>query len=273
VQGLSPEEVARVQEIDKELRGKQAELDGKQRKLDALATELAPLKDRYRDLLQVWREQHRLREAAADKANRESATLQQRFLEVSVRYSGDRMAFDAIWNELAPKDRRTKLAKQWELLGEAVFDCARDTGADSPWRALLNLFSNPQSAPRGLADWLDDLKGHLLSAEMLAEWENTLVKRVPDLVDVTLYRADGSRAGSIQDGGLSDGQRNTAALALLLAQGTDPIVIDQPEDELDSSFIYRDLVPMRWKAPRRRSSAGARSTTFDCFRGGRNAGH
>jgi ABC-type Mn2+/Zn2+ transport system ATPase subunit len=79
---------------------------------------------------------------------------------------------------------------------------------------------------------------------MLTEWENTLVKRVPDLVDVTLYRADGSRAGSIQDGGLSDGQRNTAALALLLAQGNDPIVIDQPEDELDSSFIYRDLVPM-----------------------------
>ncbi|WP_058557687.1 TrlF family AAA-like ATPase [Thiohalocapsa sp. ML1] len=243
-QGLSPEEVARVQEIDRDLRVKQADLEGKQRKLDALATAVAPLKDRYRDLLRVWREQHRLRQEAANEANRESAALQQRFLEVTVRYSGDRMAFDAIWNGLAPKDRRTKLAKQWEFLGDAVFDYARDVDADSPWLALLNLFSKSQSASGDLADWLDELKGHVRSTEMLSQWENTLLKRVPDLVDVTLYRADGSRAGSIQDGGLSDGQRNTAALALLLAQGNAPIVIDQPEDELDSSFIYRDLVPM-----------------------------
>ena len=243
-QGLSPEEVARVQEIDRELRAKQAELEGKQRKLDTLATEAAPLKDRYLGLIRVWREQHQLREDAADKANRESAPLQQRFLEVTVRYCGDRKAFDAIWNGLAPKDRRTKLAKQWDLLGEAVFEYARQADADSPWLALLNRFAKPESTPRDLADWIEELKGHLNSAEMLPEWENTLVKRVPDLVDVTLYRSDGTRAGSIQDGGLSDGQRNTAALALLLAQGNDPIVIDQPEDELDSSFIYRDLVPM-----------------------------
>lgn len=243
-QGLSPEEVARVQEIDRELRVKQSELEGKQRKLAALETELAPLSDRYRDLLQIWRDQYRLREEAADKANRESAPLQHRFLEVTIRYFGDRRSFDASWSALAPKDGRTKLAKQWQALGETIYEHTRRVNAESPWVALLRLFKDAQDAPWDLDDWLEELKAYLYSADVRALWEQTQLQRVPDLVDVTLYRSDGSSAGSIQDEGLSDGQRNTAALALLLAQGNDPIVIDQPEDELDSSFIYRDLVPM-----------------------------
>jgi ABC-type cobalamin/Fe3+-siderophores transport system ATPase subunit len=42
---------------------------------------------------------------------------------------------------------------------------------------------------------------------------------------------------------LSEGQRNTALLGLLLAQGSGPIIIDQPEDELDANYIFSDLVP------------------------------
>lgn len=47
------------------------------------------------------------------------------------------------------------------------------------------------------------------------------------------------------------GQRCTAILALALATGTDPIVIDQPEDEIDNEFIYThlsELVPLLRKA-------------------------
>ena len=43
---------------------------------------------------------------------------------------------------------------------------------------------------------------------------------------------------------LSEGQRNTALLNLILAQGSGPIVIDQPEDELDSNYIFSALVPL-----------------------------
>ena len=31
---------------------------------------------------------------------------------------------------------------------------------------------------------------------------------------------------------------------MVLADGTGPVVIDQPEEELDSDFIYHQLVPM-----------------------------
>lgn len=58
--------------------------------------------------------------------------------------------------------------------------------------------------------------------------------------------------GSIQSQTLSEGQRNTAVLKLLLAQGDGPIVIDQPEDELDSNFIYHELVPLLRKVKSRR---------------------
>jgi ABC-type cobalamin/Fe3+-siderophores transport system ATPase subunit len=51
---------------------------------------------------------------------------------------------------------------------------------------------------------------------------------------------------------LSDGQKNTAILALLFADGTNPIVIDQPEDELDSDFIYNELVPLLRKVKHKR---------------------
>ncbi|WP_448674468.1 AAA family ATPase [Pseudoxanthomonas mexicana] len=67
-----------------------------------------------------------------------------------------------------------------------------------------------------------------------------------------LFRADGSTAGSVGKGSLSDGQRNTAALALLLAQDGGPLIIDQPEDELDSNFVFRELIPMVRKVKSKR---------------------
>lgn len=75
--------------------------------------------------------------------------------------------------------------------------------------------------------------------------------RVPDRVVVSLRRQDGSLAGTL-DSGLSVGQRCTAILALVLSDGDFPILIDQPEDEIDNEFIYRELVPMLRNAKHRR---------------------
>lgn len=170
--------------------------------------------------------------------------MHKKFLDVVVHYSGDRGAFSAIWNRVAPRDGRTSLARQWEVLGDALFKRAAETDADSPWVALEAILTGKhESAPVEFKDWIDPLKQHLHEV-VHSQWEDLHLQRVPDLIDLTLYRTDGTRAGSVQQGDLSDGQRNTAALALLLAQGDGPLVIDQPEDELDSSFIYWDLVPM-----------------------------
>ena len=67
--------------------------------------------------------------------------------------------------------------------------------------------------------------------------------RQPDRVKVELYRQDGTRAGELEEN-LSVGQRCTAILALLLAQGDEPAILDQPEDDLDNEFVFRELVPL-----------------------------
>lgn len=41
---------------------------------------------------------------------------------------------------------------------------------------------------------------------------------------------------------VSPGQRATALLALALASGTEPLIIDQPEDDLDNRYIYEEVV-------------------------------
>ena len=51
--------------------------------------------------------------------------------------------------------------------------------------------------------------------------------------------ADGSSFRSIQEG--SPGQKTAALLAFLLAYGEDPIILDQPEDDLDTQLLY-DLI-------------------------------
>ena len=54
-------------------------------------------------------------------------------------------------------------------------------------------------------------------------------------------------------GRLSLGQKQSVLLALMLSVDTDrPLIIDQPEDNLDSEFIYRTLVPVLRRAKERR---------------------
>ncbi len=86
-------------------------------------------------------------------------------------------------------------------------------------------------------------------------FNNYLVReseRTPELPDrlLTWFPEDGlsveySRAGDGQDfqpiAQASAGQRSAAMLAFLLAHGNEPLVLDQPEDDLDNHLIY-DLI-------------------------------
>lgn len=242
-QGLTPDEVSRMQEIDRSRRAKQGELEGKTRKIQELENESEGFNKKLTEIHELWQRQFDLRCDAARRAKEIGDALHQKFLDVTVEYCGDRRAFEAIWNRLAP-DGRTSLGREWHEIGQRLFKYRSTSQASSVWAATEALVQSSQPAPADLAEWLKPLASHLRSEQVSMLWEQVYLQRTPDMVDLTLYRKDGTRAGSVQVGDLSDGQRNTAALALLLAQGDAPLVIDQPEDELDSNFIYRDLVPM-----------------------------
>ncbi|MBN2002872.1 MAG: AAA family ATPase [Anaerolineae bacterium] len=68
--------------------------------------------------------------------------------------------------------------------------------------------------------------------------------RVPDLPDISLKVGEQYRSLTPPEGrpGLSTGQKCTAVLSLILVERNAPLVIDQPEDDLDNEFIYREIV-------------------------------
>ncbi len=61
-------------------------------------------------------------------------------------------------------------------------------------------------------------------------------------------RGDGQRFLSIQEG--SPGQKTAALLAFLLSYGNEPLILDQPEDDLDNHLIY-DLIVTQLRAIKR----------------------
>lgn len=70
---------------------------------------------------------------------------------------------------------------------------------------------------------------------------------------MTLHRrSDDKLVGDLAGRKLSAGQKATTILSLILAYGNDPIIIDQPEDDLDNEFVYEQLVPILRDAKERR---------------------
>src|SRR5262249_55148050 len=67
--------------------------------------------------------------------------------------------------------------------------------------------------------------------------------RVPDAVSIDFNLADAGTTPRYRDlARLSVGQKATSILLILLAQRQKPLVIDQPEDDLDNRFIFKDVV-------------------------------
>jgi len=62
-----------------------------------------------------------------------------------------------------------------------------------------------------------------------------------DLVEAKVRAADGSFK-TIETG--SVGEKSTAILSLLLSAGDQPIIIDQPEDDLDNQYVYNVVVDL-----------------------------
>ncbi len=234
--GIQPEDIKQLSILAEQRSQKSDEILRLGAESQKLADEVQDLENLQRALEGVWFKQYQLRNQAADKANKLAVyeNSNKSFVTVELRYQGDKQFFLQAWEEFGPKDKRAKLAKEWCDLIADCFDIVISNLSGSVWTALYQeLESNEELAE--VKNYIDSNPG---------EWSQLITRRVPDAIDITLYRADGSVAGKISDSTLSDGQRNTAVLALLLAQDGGPLIIDQPEDELDSNFVFNELIPM-----------------------------
>lgn len=102
---------------------------------------------------------------------------------------------------------------------------------------------------------VDGIIARLSEPTMLFALERCAVYDIPRLtVTKTIADASGkSRAVTKEFAKLSLGQQQSVLLALMLSSGSNaPLIIDQPEDNLDGEFIYRSLVPVLRMAKERR---------------------
>lgn len=84
--------------------------------------------------------------------------------------------------------------------------------------------------------------------------ETCEVVDLPRLTVMAMVTYDGKRQPLVKDfTTLSFGQQQSVLLALMLSsKSTIPLVIDQPEDDLDGEFIYQSIVPVLRRAKERR---------------------
>lgn len=237
--GIREDDIARMQELEEKRQEKLRLVDERQRRLTDVQLEAGQFPLVLSELHQVWRSQYDTRRVTADGIQ---AAVASQTVRLTTSYMADEASFKALWTRLMPPDKRNKLPKRWDDIGEELFALWKQRTDASVWETLEVARQDPMQLEILLLEGLHQpLFAHLDSEDVRPIWEDVRISRVGDGIDVELLREDDTVAGAMS-GALSEGQRNTVLLNMMLARGEGPIVIDQPEDELDSSFIYRTLV-------------------------------
>lgn len=240
--GIREDDIARMQDLEDKRHTKLKLAEERQLRLVEFESEAVKLPQVLGELHGVWQAQFDARRRTAEAIQ---SSVASQTVRLKTSFMADEISFKAAWTRLAPGDKRVKLARRWDDIGDEVYRSWREGREPSPWETLEATRVDPLRLGVLLGPGFEDLReplfAHLDSDEIRPVWEDVRISRVSDGIDVELVREDGTVAGSMS-GALSEGQRNTVLLNLILARGQGPIVIDQPEDELDSSFIYRTLV-------------------------------
>ncbi|WP_312373781.1 TrlF family AAA-like ATPase [Stutzerimonas nitrititolerans] len=248
--GIQPQDVSRLQELDRTKQAKLSSLQDKERQWKELEGVASELEQSLARLFGLWNQQYMLREKIAREISEKTGGS----IRVLIRPMAYESSFMIDWDSLEP-DRRSRLGKEWDSIGTYLFRdfLKAEPGLhSSPWEYIEWLMQDLTKLPGIVQQFKTELPPYLES--MHEKWRQLRLIRVPDLVDIELYRQDRGQhlIGSVGGRQLSEGQRNTAILNLLLVRGFGPIIIDQPEDEVDTSFIYRDLVPLLKQAKSQR---------------------
>jgi len=176
------------------------------------------------DLADVRGEKHRTRRQAADRLN----DALDGNVRIDVEHQGVRQPFVerlASYKTKARLDGLRKLVEQEAFSPSAFAAAIRD-------RALEEEFAVPAGQASNLERALDE--------ETLLDLE---LAELPDRVVLALDVAVGEAGRDYRDlSRLSPGQKSTAILLLVMQESEDPLLVDQPEDDLDNRFIYDDVV-------------------------------
>lgn len=206
------------------------------------------------EVARLWNELRELHLArnAARRAVEAMLVSQNADIRLIVIPFGDRTSVDALRDDwFGGANLHTA---DWETLLDWVF--ADDNGVDDRWRKLIEALmldrrlaeGNDASTGANVLELIggapDQLSGHLWRAipRMDTTHLESMFRMLPeDRVEAAVRDPDGEFK-PMEQGSL--GQRSTAIISLMLSSGDQPLVIDQPEEDLDNQYVYRVVVDL-----------------------------
>jgi len=164
-----------------------------------------------------------------------------KFDESALAPDAERLIVDAMgWRTLQQLKARALINT---LTLPILLDCVRRRDV-KPIVALRNSENNQTIFAQNEAELLLD---RIMEPDLLSQLETVAVHDRPRLsVTKRMEGADGQARFVPRDfKRLSLGQQQSVLLALMLtSESRAPLIVDQPEDNLDSEFIYKTLVPV-----------------------------
>ena len=213
------------------LRRKIESLGSIKKRLGDIERTNAGFKEHRRKLLAEWAEARRSEFKALERAGKRVTRKLSGRVRVSIDYAGNRESLlqtlqCAVGGRLA--ESKEALSKADHFSPEEFVKACRD-GAE----ALIKKFRIPKSQATRIAQMSEE---ELMSIEVLEFPPTTKV-------ELNIARENEDEVWRSLDQ-LSTGQKATAILLLLLLDSDSPLVIDQPEDDLDNRFITEGIVPL-----------------------------
>ncbi len=168
----------------------------------------------YSDLQNLWHKQWSERNKKKEEIN-----ASQKIIQLEIEYKGNKTSYVEFLKEMF---RGTKLrGDKLEKLANSFSD-------------NIELFSSIENKEIFQEIGFTDNEWSKLEERFLEQEEVLCLFRVPDLIEI---KYDGK---PIQK--LSLGQRASSLLLLLLSHENTPVIMDQPEDDLDNQTIYEGLI-------------------------------
>ena len=184
-------------------------------KYDRMTMEIETTKQHlYSELQDLWYEQWSERELKKEEIN-----ASQTIIQLVIDYKGNKKSYAEFMKEMF---------RGTGLRGEKL-DKLSSIFSDN-----IELFNSLESRNNFQDIGFTDSEWLKFKERFFEQEEVLCLYRVPDLIEI---RYDGK---PIQK--LSLGQRASSLLLLLLSQENTPVIMDQPEDDLDNQTIYEGLI-------------------------------
>lgn len=212
-------------EIEREI----AVLQPMKEEIERYQKQVEELKKQRTVLLQRLIESRRQQFSIRDQVARDLSMHLSGIMRINVIFEGEREAFVDKLLEYRTGARREALRTMVSANDFTVLKLCQTlrVGQDALQKDLALTGGTAESLYKGI------------SSEAVYELETF---RIPDstMIELNIGASDREEYRPIER--LSVGQKSTAILLLILLESKAPLIIDQPEDDLDNKFIYEDIV-------------------------------